>query len=105
MTDARVGKVGEKVLVQPTPQALVGKVGEKVLVQPTPQARVGKVGIKVLVLPNGAATGPTDYWWDDVTASFQPLDPQEFFWDGAAIQPVQSTTDGYWDGTAIQPLS
>lgn len=50
MTDARAGKVAEKILVVPLPDARVGKIGQKILTIPFPEARVAKVAVKVMVV-------------------------------------------------------
>jgi hypothetical protein len=104
VTDARVGRVAEKVLAEPSPDARVGRVAEKVLAEPSPDIQVGRIGLKVLLSPIPAGT--TDYWWDPNTATFQPLDPTEYWWDLSALHPVDGTQGGVWNGGAtFDPLS
>lgn len=80
--------------------ARVGRVAEKVLAKPHPDARVGKVGLKVLVRLSVAPVGPEIRWWDGAAMQTATL---KGWWDGTTIQPVASAS--WWDGTALQPLA
>lgn len=50
MTDAHVGRVATKGLVDPNPAIQIGRVATKALVQPTdPNVQVGRVAVKALI--------------------------------------------------------